>query len=395
MPVRRVEMPASLDHVGVLSEDGTFDEALDPGIPPEDALRLYEAMVLVRRFDERRLRMQRQGRIGTFAPVHGQEAAQLGSVYALRPDDWLVPSFRETAAALWRGMRLEDDLLYCAGREEGIRIPEDAHDLPICIPVASQLPHAVGLAWAMKLQRLDQVVLAYLGDGATSEGDFHEAMNFAGLHGLPIVFVCQNNGWAISVPRDEQTASKTLAQKAFAYGVPGVQVDGNDLYGVFRVTRDAVDRARKGDGPSLIEALTYRLGVHTTADDPSRYRSKEQVEEWTRRDPLPRFERHLLRLGVLDEARVRRVEEEALARVREAVEAFERVPAPDPLALFDHAYAELPPSLVRQREELARELGAKPSAPPSSARRGPSRPARRAGRRRSRPPERAPEARRE
>lgn len=380
MPVQRIGTPNGLDHVVVLDEEGGFDAELDPGLDPESLLRLYRCMMLVRAFDERKLRLQRQGRIGTFAPATGQEAAQLGSIFEIGPDDWFVPSFRETAAAVWRGMALEDDLAYCAGLEEGIKIAPEAHDLPLCIPVASQLPHAVGLAWALRLQGSDRVVLAYLGDGATSEGDFHEALNLAGLRQLPVVFFCQNNQWAISVPREMQTASATLAQKAYAYGLRAVSVDGNDLFGVARVTREAVEAARRGDGPTLIEAITYRLGVHTTADDPTKYRTEEEVERWRRRDPLPRLRNHLLRVGILTPELVEQVEAESIQRVQEAVEAFERLPTPDPAGMFDHAFAELPTSLRTQQAELARvpqtteEAETTGEAPTRSSKRQPEHP---------------------
>jgi pyruvate dehydrogenase E1 component alpha subunit len=353
VPITEACHPAPIPFVSVLDEEGRFDDALDPRVPREDLRELYRTMLLVRAYDDRRLTLQRQGRIGTFAPVEGQEAAQLGSVYALRDSDWVVPAFRETAAAAWRGMRLEDDLLYCAGREEGVRIPEGAHDLPIAIPVASQLPHAVGLAWAKRLQRTSEVVLTFFGDGATSEGDFHEAMNFAGVLQVPCVFVCQNNQWAISVPRSRQTHSRTLAQKAIAYGVPGLVVDGNDLFAVVRGAREAVDRARDGGGPTLVEAVTYRLGVHTTADDPSRYRSKEEVEAWEKRDPIRRLGRFLRERGLVTEDEERAWREENERSIREAVRRFEAVAPPDPRDMFEHVYAELPPLLAAEREATA------------------------------------------
>jgi pyruvate dehydrogenase E1 component alpha subunit len=313
-------------------------------------------MLFVRAYDERHLTLQRQGRIGTFAPVKGQEAAQLGSAYAIRESDWVVPAFRETAAAIWRGMRIEDDLTYCAGREEGIQLPENPRDLPITIPVASQIPHAVGIAWARKLQAKDEVVLVYFGDGATSEGDFHEALNFAGVFRLPVVFLCQNNQWAISVPRSRQTRSRTLAQKAVAYEMPGVMADGNDLLAMARVTSEAVERARRGDGPTLIEAVTYRLGVHTTADDPSRYRSEEEVKEWERRDPILRLRKLLRERGLVTEEQEARWAKEHDARIRRAIQALEQAAPPDPLQMFDHVLKEIPPRLRAQRDSVARRL---------------------------------------
>jgi pyruvate dehydrogenase E1 component alpha subunit len=316
-------------------------------------------MLLGRRLDERMVRLQRQGRIGTFAPIKGQEAAQIGSVVTLAASDWMVPSFRETAAMLWRGWPVEKLLLFFAGYLEGGQPGPEQHDLPITIPVATQLPHAVGLAYAAQYRGDDAVVMAYFGDGATSEGDFHEAMNFAGVWHLPIVFVCQNNQWAISVPLKKQTHSRTIAQKALAYGLPGLQVDGNDVLAVHAACHEAVTRAREGDGPTLIECVTYRLGVHTTADDPTKYRSQEEVAEWERKDPLTRFSAYLDTKHLLEPG----LEEQVDAEIARAVTAFEAVGPADPLTIFDHVYAERPAHLEREREELVRRLGTTAAAP--------------------------------
>ena len=257
---------------------------------------------------------------------------------------------------IWRGWPIEKLLLFYAGHVEGGRPADDQHDLPITIPVATQLPHAVGLAYAAQYRGDDVVVMAYFGDGATSEGDFHEAMNFAGVWHVPVVFVCQNNQWAISVPLKKQTHSRTIAQKALAYGLPGVQVDGNDVLAVYAATREAVDRARAGDGPTLIECVTYRLGVHTTADDPSKYRSEEEVTMWEKKDPLTRFRAYLEQRSLLESDIESRID----AEIAEAVQRFEATPPPDPLTMFDHAYAELPPDLEAQRAELAEREAAGP-----------------------------------
>lgn len=367
MPRTRVDLPYVVEHVSVLDEEGRVDEALDPQLPPDILRELYRTMLLSRAYDDRRLSLQRQGRIGTFAPVKGQEAAQLGSVSALRESDWMVPAFRETAAAFWRGARIEDDLLYCAGHEEGVNLPEDARDLPIAIPVASQIPHAVGLAWARRLQGKDEVVMVYFGEGATSEGDFHEAANLAGVLRAPVVFLCQNNQYAISVPRSRQTRAETIAQKAIAYGMRGIQVDGNDLLAVHLVAREAVERARRGEGPTLIEAITYRLSVHTTADDPTKYRSATEVEAWDARDPIKRTRAYLARRGLLADEEEARWSEEIRARIQDAVERFSERPPPDPLAMFDHIYEEMPPHLRRQRESLAALLERRGSAQETEA----------------------------
>src|SRR4029450_4257783 len=276
MPRTNIEPQFTVEHLSVLDADGNLDSAVEPPIPPDELKRLYRSMVLARRFDERMLRLQRQGRIGTFAPIKGQEAAQLGSVATLRRTDWMVPSFRETASMLWRGWPMEKILLFFAGYLEGGQPTADQHDLPVCIPVSTQLPHAVGLASAAPYRGDDAVVMVYCGDGATSEGDFHEAMNFAGVWHVPVVFVIQNNQWAISIPLKKQTNSRTTAQKALAYGFPGIQVDGNDVLAVYAASQEAVGRARQGNGPTLVECVTYRLGVHTTSDDPTKYRSAEE-----------------------------------------------------------------------------------------------------------------------
>jgi pyruvate dehydrogenase E1 component alpha subunit len=352
MPRTRVEPRFQVDYLSILDSDGTLDAGLDPDIPPDDLRRMYRAMVLARRLDERMVRLQRQGRIGTFAPIKGQEAAQIGSIATLTSRDWMVPSFRETAAMLWRGWPIEKMLQFFAGSLEGGQPGPGQRDLPITIPVATQLPHAVGIAYAAQYKDDDAVVMAYFGDGATSEGDFHEAANFAGVWHVPVVFVCQNNQWAISVPLKKQTHSRTIAQKALAYGFPGIQVDGNDLLAVFTAAREAVARARAGQGPTLIECVTYRLGVHTTADDPTKYRSDDEVHAWEKKDPLTRLVPYLERHGLSTPG----LEEEVDAEIAGAIERFEALPPPDPLTMFDHVYAERPPHLERQRAELLARL---------------------------------------
>jgi len=359
MPRIALEPRFQVEYLSILDSDGNLDTALEPKLADKDLRSLYRAMLLGRRLDERMVRLQRQGRIGTFAPTKGQEASQLGSAFTLRPSDWMVPSFRETAAMIWRGWPIEKLLLFFAGHLEGGQPAPDQHDLPITIPVATQLPHAVGLAYAVQYRGDDVVVMAYFGDGATSEGDFHEALNFAGVWHVPIVFVCQNNQWAISVPLKKQTHSRTIAQKALAYGLPGIQVDGNDVLAVYAASREAVDRARAGDGPTLIECVTYRLGVHTTADDPTKYRTDEEVAMWERKDPLTRFRTYLEKRNLLEEGLEKAVDDE----IAEAVRRFEATPPTDPLTMFDHVYAELPPDLQAQRDEMAARGQTPPAQP--------------------------------
>jgi pyruvate dehydrogenase E1 component alpha subunit len=266
----------------------------------------------------------------------------------------MVPSFRETAAMVWRGWPIERLLSFYSGHLEGGQPAADQRDLPVTIPVATQVPHAVGLGYAVQYKRDEAVVMTFFGDGATSEGDFHEAMNFAGVWHVPVIFVCQNNQWAISVPLKKQTHSRTIAEKALAYGFPGVQVDGNDVLAVYAASREAVERARRGEGPTLIECVTYRLGMHTTADDPTKYRSEEEVRAWERKDPLTRFAAYLEKKNVAIEGLEREVDEE----IARAIAAFEALPPPDPAAMFDHVYGEMPPDLKAQREEVAsREAG--------------------------------------
>jgi len=362
MPRIALEPRFQVEYLSILDSDGNLDTALEPKLADTDLRSLYRSMLLGRRLDERMVRLQRQGRIGTFAPTKGQEAAQVGSIYTLRPTDWMVPSFRETAAMVWRGWPIEKLLLFFSGHLEGGQPAPDQHDLPITIPVATQLPHAVGLAYAAQYRGDDVVVMAYFGDGATSEGDFHEAMNFAGVWHVPVVFVCQNNQWAISVPLKKQTHSRTIAQKALAYGLPGIQVDGNDVLAVYAATREAVERARAGDGPTLIECVTYRLGVHTTADDPTKYRSDLEVAMWEQKDPLTRFRAYLEKRNLLEEGLEQRVDDE----IAEAVRRFEATPPADPVVMFDHAYAELPPDVQAQRDAMAASEPATPARPDAS-----------------------------
>lgn len=360
MPRKKINIPYRVEYLSILDEKGKLDKELEPNISEELLLKLHRAMILGRRFDERLLSLQRQGRIGTFAPVTGQEASQLGAVAALRPSDWVAPSFREMVAELWRGRTMESVIISFGGFNEGDPAEEEHNDLPVSVPVASQVPHAVGIAWAMKYRQKDDVALTFFGDGGTSEGDFHEGMNFAGVYQAPVIFLCQNNQWAISLPRSKQTHSKTIAQKALAYGIPGIQVDGNDVLAVYAATKEAVERARSGGGPSLIECVTYRLMMHTTADDPKRYRKDKEVERWMKRDPLPRFQKYLIDKGLLSEGKITALEEEVKAEIQAAVERAEELMGKfgDPLDMFDHAYAELPPYLKEQKEELAQELAA-------------------------------------
>lgn len=358
MPRSNIELPYHIDFLSILNAEGTLDESLEPDIPAEVLLKIYSTMLLGRRFDERLLNLQRQGRIGTFPPITGQEAAQVGAVAVLRDSDWMVPSFREMAAELWRGRTLESVIIAGNGFSEGARIPEDSRTLPVSIPVGSQMLHAVGIAYGIRYRQKDEVAMTFFGDGATSEGDFHEALNFAGVFQTPVIFVCQNNQWAISIPRKNQTRSQTLAQKALAYGLPGIQVDGNDVLAVYAAATEAVERARKGQGATLIECVTYRMSVHTTADDPKRYRTDDEVEEWRLRDPLVRFQKYLTTKNLLSDEKIAAAENEVKEKIQAAVDRAERQMKEfgAPADMFDHAYAEMPPHLKAQKKFLENEL---------------------------------------
>ncbi len=341
----------------IIDENGQVtNEELLPELADEDLLEIYEGMKMTRVFDERAVNLQRQGRMGTYPPVSGQEAAQVGSAMALSESDWVVPSYREHAVAIMRGIPIEQILQSWMGDEQGNKIPPDVNMLPVAVPIATQIPHAVGLAWAMKQQNDPNAVMVYFGDGATSEGDFHEGLNFAGVFDVPCVFMCNNNQYAISVPRRKQTASTTLAQKADAYGFTGVQVDGMDPLAMFVATRDALLNAKNADEgrrPTMIEAVQYRFGAHTTADDPSRYRPESEVEYWRKRDPIVRFETFLKDNGVLDAELIEEISTKVTNRVASGIEAAELTPRPVPADMFRYVYDSPPEKLKQQYDWLA------------------------------------------
>ena len=341
----------------ILKPDGTLLPGEKPPLTDEETFMLYQKMVFIRLADQRALMLQRQGRFGTYAPIWGQEACQVGSTYALQKNDWVVPAFREIGATLMMGVPLNKFYLYWMGNEMGSQAPEGINVMPVSVPVGSQTLHAVGLAWAGKLKGEKIVSIVYFGDGATSKGDFHEAMNFAGVFKIPTIFFCQNNQYAISVPRSLQTASKTIAQKAIAYGFDGIQVDGNDLFAVFAATKEAVEKARSGGGPTLIEGVTFRFGPHTTADDPTKYRTEEEIEPWRPLDPLVRLRLYLKEKGLWNEAVEQRLTEEAQKEIDQAVKDAEAVPVPEVEDIFKYVYAEMTPQLKEQLEYLKSTLG--------------------------------------
>lgn len=325
-----------------------------------EILRMYRAMTQVRVFDAKAVNLQRTGQLGTYPSCLGHEAAHIGIGAAMREEDVLAPVYREFGTQLWRGVTMTEILTYWGGDECGndFAVPRD--DFAWCVPIATQTLHAAGAAMAFKVRKEPRCALAYIGDGGTSEGAFYEALNLAGARALPVVFVIVNNGWAISVPVAAQTAAQTLAQKAVAAGIPGVQVDGNDVFAVREVVVEALERARRGGGPALIEALTYRLSDHTTADDASRYRSAQQVKDAWKVEPLLRIRSFLVNAGVWDDSKEQALLEECAVKVDAAVSEYLAKPKPATDAMFDHLFASLPAHLHEQRR-LARKYASKPS----------------------------------
>lgn len=341
----------------LLNENGELDRDLKPSPDVSRLTRMYRLMVKARRIDEKSLKLQRQGRLGTYAPYKGQEAAQIASVEAIEEKDLLVPSYREGAAYLARGVPIDRILLYWGGDERGNQGLDERNCLPVSIPVGSQPIHAVGAVRAQQIKGDDDsFAITYFGDGATSEGDMMEAMNMAGVWGTPLLFFCQNNQWAISVPRDKQTASQTLAQKAAGYGFDGMQVDGNDPLAVLEAVREARSHCIENQEPYFIEAITYRRGDHTTADDASRYRSEEEEQRWKKLDPLTRTRQFLEREGEWDEEKQTELEDEIDGEIQQAIERYEEYDKPDPKDIFQHTFENMTPQLEEQYDELVQEL---------------------------------------
>lgn len=352
------EAAPDLGLLRVLRDDGTADRALDPDLPPERRVALYRQMLFLRLFDQKMLGLQRQGRIAFYGASLGQEAAVVGSAACAEPGDWVFPALREGGAALLRGMPLRTFLgqLYGNSADESLGHQQPMHfswrggnHVSLSSPIGTQVPQAVGAAMAARIRGDRTVVLGYCGDGATSEGDFHCGMNFAAVFQAPVVLICQNNGWAISVPVSAQTASATIAVKARAYGMPGVRVDGNDLLAVYASTAEAVERARSGGGPTFLELVTYRRLGHSSSDDPSRYRDEAEVKEWERKDPVLRFRRHLEKKRLWDDRREREASDSIAAEIATAVREAEAAPPPPLETLVEHVFAEVP---ARLRDEL-------------------------------------------
>jgi pyruvate dehydrogenase E1 component alpha subunit len=322
-----------------------------PLLSDEQALAAYRTMVLARQVDDWAVNLNRQGRMPTYVINKGQEANSVGALMAVRPDDWFVPAFRELGGMLVRGVSVAQYYLYWYGNESANHFPpEKYHMMPISVPVGSQILHAVGIAWAERYKGAARAVLSFMGEGASSEGDFHEACNLAGLWKTGVVFYAQNNNWSISLPWSKQSASATLAEKAFAYGFEGVRVDGNDIFAVYAAVSMAAQRARDGGGPTLIEGLTYRLGAHTSSDDPSKYRTDAEVRQWEPRDPIVRLERWLSSKGLMSAEEAAKLREQSLDCARSAFEEAEQVADTTLEDTFHHLYLEMPPVLAAQLE---------------------------------------------
>ena len=345
----------------VLRDDGHADPLTDPKLSKDEVIRLYGYMLLERLLDGRMLSLQRQGRIGFYGPSVGQEAAIVGAALAMEPQDWIVPQYREPGAALLRGMPLAQLVAQLFGNDQdpirGRQMPchyayRQGNFMSIASTVGTQIPHAVGVAWAAKIRKDPIACLVYFGDGGTSTADFHVGMNFAGVFQVPVVFLCNNNQWAISLPVRRQTATETIAEKAIAYGFDGVRVDGMDALAVVAAVREAQRKARSGGGPTLVEALTYRLGPHSSSDDPSRYRDEAEVEPWRRSDPIDILRKHLMAQGFWDDDAEKRLLQELDDAITEAVHAVERSPPPPIETLFTDVYQEMPWHLREQLEDL-------------------------------------------
>src|SRR5918997_1631491 len=331
-------VPAERDLRRVIGDGDAIPDREVDGLTDHDLVELYRSVILLPTYDERSVVYHRQGRIGTYAIFWNHEAMQAGSVYALDDDDWIFPSYRESAIGLLRGMPARVVLQWWRGHPSGWWSPADYNVASICVPIGTHVPHAAGLAWGKKLRGESAVAIVYFGDGATSEGAFHEGANLAAVMRAPLVLFCNNNQWAISTPLSAQTAAETLAEKAAGYGLPGVRVDGGDVLAVYEATREAVERARGGGGPSLIEAVTYRAAPHATADDPRLYIDLDRVEEERQRECVGRYEAYLKRLGVLTDAHAEQVRAEAAELMREGIRQAEGEPEPDVSLLFDRTY---------------------------------------------------------
>jgi pyruvate dehydrogenase E1 component alpha subunit len=360
MQTAKVRTGAGKDIFQILDNDGNYDSELEPNISKDMLLKMYRVMNTVRMFESISMGLQRQGRIGFYIGAGGQEACSVGSTAVLGDDDWIFPAYREPGALLLRGetvLQLFNQLFGNANDyNKGRQMPNhfNARNRNIATPsspIATQIPHAVGMAIASRIKKKNAIALTFFGDGATSENDFHSGLNFAGVFNAPVVFFCQNNGYAISLPTRRQTNAETLAQKAIAYGIEGERIDGNDILAVYSATKRAVERARKGEGPTLIEAITYRIGPHSSSDDPTKYREKREVEEWMKKDPIKRMRGYLKIKGYWDDTLEKQMIEDIDNEIREAVKKAENTPKPPVESVFENVYEEMPWHIREEMEE--------------------------------------------
>ncbi|MBS3093943.1 pyruvate dehydrogenase (acetyl-transferring) E1 component subunit alpha [Candidatus Pacearchaeota archaeon] len=343
-------------YLQILDENGNCDEKLKPSISLEMIKKIYSLLILTRIFDEKALSLQRQGRIGTFPPIKGEEACQIASAILMENGDMAFPAFREHGVYITRDLPIEMLFQYWGGDERGMKIPEKVSVFTVSIPVGTHILHATGMAMGFKFQKKKNITLTYFGEGATSEGDFHEAMNFAGEFKVPVIFICQNNQYAISTPVREQTASQTVAQKAIAYGFPGIRVDGNDIFAVYKATQLAIQRARAGKGPTLIECFTYRLGDHTTSDDAKKYRGDVELKEWEKKDPIIRFEKYLTSKKILNQKEIASEKNKATKKIEESVKRYEKIQPENSEEIFKYTYASMTEELNEQLEQFKKEV---------------------------------------
>jgi TPP-dependent pyruvate/acetoin dehydrogenase alpha subunit len=351
--------PIPLGHIEVLqilNEYGEADAGLDPNLDDDTLLSLHRAMVLARAFDKRMLTMQRQGRMGTFAPNIGQEACIVGQAHPLTADDWFAPSYRSFGAQIMRGWSMERLMRLWAGFHDGFPPPEGVNDLPFSIVIGSHVLPAVGIGMGMNYKNDNNCIVVNFGDGATSQGPVSEALNFAAVYQAPVVFVCENNGWAISTPVYKQTSLTSFAVHGVAAGMRSIRVDGNDILAMVCATKEATDRARAGGGPSYIEAVTFRMSLHTTADDPTVYRAESEVTPWEARCPIARFETYLINRGILDSPSIGEIHEACEKEVLKARDTFYEMPPAKPGEIFDHLYEEITSELASQRKEYHQRL---------------------------------------
>lgn len=356
--IRTIDL-GTIEDLRILNEDGVADPALDPNLPRAELLRIHRAMVLTRKLDQRMLMMQRQGQMGTFAPGLGQEATQIGQVYPLTKADWFAPSYRSFGAQLWRGWPMDQLLLLWDGYFEGFAPPPEVNDLPFSIVIGSHVPTATGIAMGMNIRGAKDCVVVNFGDGASSQGIVSEAMNFAAVYKAPVVFVIENNGWAISMPACQQAAVTELARRGPAFGIPAMRVDGNDILAMIVACKRAADHARSGNGPFLIEAVTYRMSVHTTADDPKVYRDEAEVQAWEKKCPIARFEKYLIAKKLLTPKDCERLAQECEQDVLDAREKFRARAIPNPREVFDYVWANPSPEHEAQKREYLAKLDRK------------------------------------